>query len=108
MEQTYEVKFDANSPNWTANSDVNVMLFMATENHFNVLLNTRGYVFLRDIYESLGLPVTKDSCMVGWSKKMNSQSRIDFAIKPIKKSWRTCDFILGFDVDGNILNFVED
>lgn len=102
-------KFDAMAPTWDESPAVNVMTLIATENHFDILLEKRGYVFLRDVYESLGLPVTKHSCVTGWSKKMDEQSHVKFDIKPIKmKGIDTGEFRLGFNIDGTILNFIED
>lgn len=31
-----------------------------------------GYVFLRDVYENLGTPITRDSCIAGWKRDNES------------------------------------
>lgn len=62
----YARVFDKDCAAWMDNRDLNSYFVKATEQHFNDILKYRGYVFLRDIYETFGWPVTKVSINYGW------------------------------------------
>lgn len=48
--------FDETNPNWEKNPDYNLMFLRAQENYANQRLRADGYLFLNDVYESLGIP----------------------------------------------------
>lgn len=80
----------------------------AQERHFNEILRFRGYVFLKDIYECLGFPITKTSLLVGWfydASKSSGDNYIDFGIK---ENGKESNIELDFNVDGDITNHFED
>lgn len=62
----YSVVFDANNPNWRADSDYNYLYIQNAERYFNDLLKSRGHVFLNEVYDALGFPHTKEGAIVGW------------------------------------------
>lgn len=49
-------KFDRNNPNWNDDYSWNFGFLRYAENHLNNLREVRGYLYLRDVYEYLGLP----------------------------------------------------
>ena len=49
-------RFDRNNPNWMEDPNRNFMFLRHAENHLECLREVRGYLYLRDVYEYLGLP----------------------------------------------------
>lgn len=98
----YARKFDKTSPSWTEDRDFNKRYLKGVENFYNSLLKAKGYVFLRDIYEELGIPIDQKSIVVGWfydPENKFADNRIDLSIEPIGEG---PDFMLDFNVDGDI------
>lgn len=58
--------FDEKSCQWSKNELVNAWTLGAYECRLNDHLQTRGYLLLRDVYEALGIPITKESLVAGW------------------------------------------
>lgn len=70
----YAQMFDSTCKDWEKDRRYNLMYLKAQEYYFNEVLRARHYVFLRDILEYLGLPVTKASLFVGWYFDLNDPS----------------------------------
>lgn len=49
------VKFENGNPYWTADRDVNIRFFRCREQYINDTIRSRGYIYLNQIYELLGL-----------------------------------------------------
>lgn len=108
--------FDSTSPYWVKDSELNLAFLRHKQLHANNVLKAQGYLFLNDVYEMLGLPKTKAGQVVGWVYDENNpigDNFIDFGIytegnmdfvngKPEK-----CP-LLDFNVDGNILDKMEE
>ena len=82
----------------------------------NNLLKSRGYLFLNEVYEALGFPITKAGQVVGWLYRPdnpNGDNYVDFGIFNLQ-SEKACDFVNGyerslvldFNVDGNIYDLM--
>ncbi len=101
----YARKFDSSCTSWEENREWNRMYLKATENYFNDILKNRGYVFLRDIYEYLGIPANRTSLVVGWSSKSTcSDGYIEFDLENVGET----DYSVDFNVDGDIAVLFED
>ena len=109
----YARLFDELSPNWSVEPEYNLMFIRMQERYANDLLKQRGYVFLNDIHDMLGLPRTKDGQIVGWiydEKNPTGDNKIE--IKVNEKREHVCilgnglenTMLLDFNVDGNILD----
>ena len=99
----YRVVFDDCSYGWTQSKRDNLIFLKHQESYFNELLRKRGYLFLRDVYEGLGLPITKDSCLVGWiydEKNPIGDNFVKFDIHEMNSS----NYIVDFNVDENIID----
>ncbi len=48
--------FDSRSCNWTNDSECNMAFIKAVETYLNNLIHVRGYLYLNQIFEALGLP----------------------------------------------------
>lgn len=49
------VKFEEGNPYWTANRDANCVFLRHTEQFVNHTIRARGYIYLNQIFELLGL-----------------------------------------------------
>lgn len=99
----YSVIFDDCSHAWTKDKKYNLMFLKHQESFFNELLRKRGYLFLRDVYEGLGIPITKESCLVGWIyDEKNNKIGDNFVAFDIRKT-NSSNYIVDFNVDGNII-----
>lgn len=104
MEKTlskYAVRLDKNSFICSDNVDFNKMTLKYYERHFNDVLRIRGYVFLRDIYEAFGIPITQESCVVGWYYRKDNPVGDNFVEFNIVE--KSDGFVVDFNVDGSIL-----
>lgn len=58
--------FDESNPNWTRDATSNYLFLKGIQNHMNRILEIRGYVFLFDVYDALGIPRTPETIVTGW------------------------------------------
>ncbi len=108
MKSMYSRVFDSNCKDWDKDQKFNLMLLKAKQNYYNDLLRERGYVFLRDIYEGLGFPITQKTLFVGWVYDLENpigDSYIDFGITT---NGNEPDIELDFNVDGDITSRFEE
>jgi hypothetical protein len=106
----YLVAFDQSNHNWkTTSPEYNLMFVKSNETFANQLLNSRGHVFLNDVYDSLGMPRTRQGSVVGWVLSSEGDNFIDFRILDHQsKGARTFGtdeelgdcILLDFNVDG--------
>lgn len=64
----YARVFDSSNKMWDKNAEFTMMFLRTKESYFNNLLQTRGYVFLNEVYEELGFKATTNGQFVGWIK----------------------------------------
>ena len=112
----YAKFFDSSSNAWENNAEYNLMFLKAEQNYANDRLKARGYLFLNEVYERLGIPPTKAGQIVGWvydpdNPNHNGDNYVDFGLYNLHKE-KTRDFVNGyeeailldFNVDGPILD----
>lgn len=58
--------FDCRSPQWSKDEIVNMGMLGFHCTHLNDQLWANGYLLLRDVYEALGIQLTKESLIAGW------------------------------------------
>lgn len=108
--------FDDGCTGWEKNSEYNLMFLRAEQNYANDRLKARGYLYLNEVYERLGIPGTKAGQIVGWvynPDKPNGDNYVDFGIYDIARE-KSREFVNGFEkvilldfnVDGNILDLM--
>ena len=73
------------------------------QTYFNDVLKYRGYVFLRDIYETLGIPVNKRSLYAGWVNM--EQHRSDLIRFTYKCNAYKNEFHLDFNPETSISKY---
>lgn len=99
------------NPNWCDSNEYNIHFLTSTQKWANDRLRLRGYLFLNEVYEMLGLPPTKEGQIVGWVYNEDNpigDNFVDFGL--YKDNLSYSDFVNGFDpailldfnVDGNI------
>lgn len=101
--------FEESSDQWKKDSEYNLMFLRHEQDHANDLLRTRGYVFLNDVYNMLGIPKTKAGQMVGWRWNKDGDNYIDFGIYDVTDERKRAfvngyerNILLDFNVDGVI------
>lgn len=105
----YAQLFTEGNPNWMPNSDNNWFFLKSQQNFWNDRLNSYGFVFLNEVYESLGLPRTKEGQLVGWvAGEKNGDGYIDFAIEAAREFMTGAEdsIWLDFNVDGAIIELI--
>lgn len=107
-----------NSVYWRNNAYYNKDFIQGVETDMNILLKKRGYVFLNDVYEALGMDGTEAGHDIGWVYKDHTEKEVRehhncITITPITYLGDDAtDFnngyepscILDFNVDGYIRN----
>ena len=104
---------DETSSVWDPSDDITELNIHAQLNYMNDILRTRGYLFLSDVYDALGIPRTPASQVVGWLwRKGEGDHYVSFGdieghrIKFWDDSRRreVANYLLDFNVDGEIVN----
>lgn len=99
---------------WSPEVGNNIMLLKAQQNYANDRLRAKGYLFLNDVYEALGLPRTSAGQVVGWVMG-NGDDYVDFGIFDKQDmSVRQMEFFTGvndaiwldFNVDGVVYDLI--
>lgn len=109
--------YDDGCRGWEKNAEMNLMFLRAEQNYANDRLRARGYLFLNEVYERLGIPTTKAGQVVGWiydPENPIGDNYVDFGIYDINRE-KARDFVNGyersilldFNVDGDITNQFE-
>jgi len=107
----YAKFFDETNPEWSKEPGYNYMYLKSQQVYHNQLLQTRGHVFLNEVYDALGIPRTKAGSVVGWVIG-EGDNFIDFGIFNDRQEVR--DFVNGyeksirldFNVDGVIIDLI--
>jgi hypothetical protein len=99
--------FDSHNKNWDKNPEFNMMFLRGQQNYMNDILQTRGHVFLNEVYDALGFEQTQQGCVTGWILGEDSDNYIDFGLFGNENSRRfvNCDdntVLLEFNHDGLI------
>lgn len=106
--------FDEYCVGWSKDPESNLVFLKQQQNWANEKLQSKGYLFLNEVYEMLGFPITKAGASVGWiydKKDPVGDNFVDFGIYNMN-SQKAHDFvngyersiILDFNVDGPIID----
>jgi hypothetical protein len=106
--------FDEGNENWEPDGDYNLNFLHTWQNYWNDRLKGRGYVFLNEVYESLGFEHTQGGQAVGWTISEDGDNFIDFNIydldnerKRMFVNGRERAILLDFNVDGVVWNKIR-
>lgn len=106
----FAILFDEYSRYWQKNAEMNRMFVQVQQNHFNQALQTRGHVFLNEVYDALGVDRTQAGAMMGWTLE-NGDGYVDFGMFATDKTgfingWER-SVLLDFNVDpGPIIDHI--
>ena len=106
----YAKFFDEACPRWQKDPELNRMFIQSNQNYANNLLIARGYLFLNEVYDMLGIDRTKAGQVVGWVIGEDGDNYIDFGMFDAYNSrfvngWER-SILLDFNVDGVIYDKV--
>lgn len=106
--------FDVESSKWIPyySNEQRLMWLKATQDYCNALLKNKGYLFLNDVYEMLGIPRSQAGQLVGWiydEKNPMGDNYVDFDIyndfnRDYINGEKTYKLLLDFNVDGCIID----
>lgn len=110
---TYARFFDETSNDWDNDPEYNYMFLTTMQRWANDMLRSRGYLFLNEVYKTLGLVETQAGQIVGWVYDTNNpfiDNFVDFGLpkgsrKKVIKEFEK-PILLDFNVDGVILDKV--
>lgn len=103
--------FDEHSTSWSRDPGYNQNFLRNVQNYANDMLRARGYVFLNEVYQMLGLSHTPEGQLVGWViDGGNSDNYVDFGVFRPDNQYEGFRFVCGdersvfldFNVDGVI------
>lgn len=101
----YGVIFDDTNVNWSADEDLAMLHLKCQQQYANDILQTRGHIFLNEVYKMLGFPHTPAGAVTGWVKG-DGDDFVDFNIfdgmfEGEDQNGRTVTkWALDFNVDG--------
>ena len=101
----YGVIFDETNNNWSADEDLSMLHLKCQQQYANDILQTRGHIFLNEVYKMLGFPHTPAGAVTGWVKG-NGDDFVDFNIfegtfeGEDEKGHTVTKWALDFNVDG--------
>lgn len=109
----YAKFFDESCPGWTKDPEYNLMFLRNQQQYANDLLESRGYLFLNEVYEMLGIQRTRQGQVIGWIYDKNVIDKVNFGIYNIASpanrrfvNGYERSILLDFNVDGDILNAI--
>jgi hypothetical protein len=105
--------FDELALEWQREPEYNLAYLKCQQAYANHLLQSRGHVFLNEVYKSLGIPHSSAGAVVGWVLG-NGDNYIDFGIWDADNE-KARDFVNGheaailldFNVDGVIYDLID-
>jgi hypothetical protein len=103
IDSGYARWFGPGNPDFdSVNPEMNMIFLRMQQEYCNFLLHSRGYVFLNEVYDKLGIPHSQIGQVVGWldDKDGNGDGTIDFISSIYRQPKRYAD---GSDWDGAIL-----
>lgn len=74
--------FDERSPRWDKNELINACVLTAYECRLNDWLQMYECLLLRDVYECLGIPITRESLVAGWRSNSVPHFKFERIFKP--------------------------
>lgn len=98
--------FDELNENWEKDNETNRMFLECQLQYLNYRLQTRGHVFLNEVYDRLGFEHTREGAVVGWIWQGEGDDYISFGLHDVRNSrflnGTERSVLLDFNVDGII------
>lgn len=110
----YARVFDEGHPSYMKDAEQNRFYLLARQAQANDRLKSRGHLFLNEVYEMLGFPLTKAGAVVGWiydPKEPMGDNFVDFGIYEVCRE-KAVDFANGYErsfiLDFNVVGDITD
>ena len=114
-ESIYARFFDENSSSWSSWPEENAIFLKCQQNWANDMLQSRGHLFLNEVYRALGIPHSSAGAVVGWVLNDEGDNYVDFGIfngedssKRFFVNNQEVSILLDFNVDGVIYELIDD
>lgn len=114
MHSDYARFFDDGCKGWEKNSEYNLMFLKQVQNWANERLKKRGHLYLNEVYEELGIPLTRAGHEVGWvydEEHPVGDNFVDFGIYDLYNE-KARDFVNGYErtilLDFNVDGVISD
>lgn len=106
--------FDEGHRAWMKDPEQNKFYLLARQAQANDRLKSRGHLFLNEVYEMLGYPLTKAGAVVGWIYDPNNpmgDNFVDFGMFEVRRE-KAVDFVNGYErsfiLDFNVVGDITD
>lgn len=108
--------YDDGNKEWSKDPEANLMFLRCQQNWANEKLRSQGYLFLNEVYDSLGIPRTQAGQVVGWvydEKNPVGDNYVDFGIYTDREGNRNFvngyipTILLDFNVDGVVWDILN-
>lgn len=83
VHKTYEYAFNENNSNWNPKDEYNLAFLRSNLSYFINLFDARGYLFLNEVLDSLGLERCAAGQIVGWYKNHGHFPQIRYAFEEL-------------------------
>ena len=114
----FAVIFDESNVNWSKTPGANKMFLINQQRYLNDKLKAEGRLFVNDVNNALGFPITAAGQVAGWvydEKHPIGDNCIDFGLFDLDNP-RAVDFVNGYErsiiidynCDGNILKYLDE
>jgi Family of unknown function (DUF6353) len=108
--------FDETCKDWTKTPEYNLLFVRAQQNFANDMLQSRGHLFLNEVYEALGMEQSQAGAVVGWILTPNTKQGdnfVDFGLydlinekaREFVNGYET-SILLDFNVNGVIFDLI--
>ncbi len=97
-------EFNESNPNWSNDKERNWLFLHCQEGYANHILQMQGFIFLNDVFSSLGLRKTTQGQKLGWVQ--NGGGHVNFNISHV--DFDASSYFLIFNVDGEIWERVDE
>lgn len=95
---------EESSMHWSSDPEINRLFIRTIENYLNDRLRSRGYLFLNEVYNELGLSWTKAGQVVGWLWPSDNPEGVSFGDYVEGEG---ASILLDFNVEGVIFDKIE-
>lgn len=110
----YAKFFDESSREWDPDPNYNLNFLLNLQEQMTWMLQSKGHLFLNEVYDALGIPRTPEGCVVGWLYEPDwGCDHVDFGIHNIYSrpnrafvNGQEANILLDFNVYGNIQNLI--
>ena len=102
----YAIMFDEKCTMWVKNTEYNMTTLRCQQQTANDILNSRGHIFLNEVYAMVGAENTKAGSITGWVLGGKGDQFVDFNIfegntyKTVAADGYSKTMLLDFNVDG--------